>query len=203
MTPQKRAFDLLVAISLAIVLAPVLAVLLVILLITEGRPLFYISERMHSPSRAFGLIKLRTMHIAASNGGVTGGDKAARMSRLHRILRRSRLDEIPQLWNVIAGHMSLVGPRPPLRVYVADYPEIYGPVLRNRPGITGLASLRFHAREEQLLTRCTTPDQTDTTYRRRCIPRKARLDLIYSARSSLCFDIVLLAQTATKPFRRY
>lgn len=203
MTPAKRALDLLLAGMLALFLLPLLVGLLIVLALTEGRPLFYISERMHSPTRAFGLIKLRTMPTGTDRvGGVTGGDKQRRLSRMHRLLRRSRADEIPQLWNVIRGDMSLVGPRPPLRVYVRDYPHIYGPVLQSRPGITGLASLRFHAREERLLAACTTPQETDAVYRRRCIPAKARLDLIYAARRNLCWDLVLIAQTAAKPFRR-
>ncbi len=203
MTTGKRAFDLVVAVLLGALLLPVLAVLVVILLAVEGRPVFYIAERMKTPTKGFGLIKLRTMRPAppGANAGVTGGDKSNRMSRLHRLLRRTRADEIPQLWNVIRGDMSLVGPRPPLRLYVEAYPEIYGPVLRNRPGITGLASLRYHAVEERLLAACATPEETDAVYRRRCVPRKAALDMIYQRRRTLCWDLLLLAETAARPFR--
>ena len=203
MTPAKRALDLALALLLGIVLAPVLAGLLVLLALTEGRPFFYVSERMRAPDRAFGLIKLRTMPAGADRvGGVTGGDKQSRMSRVHRLLRRTRADEIPQLWNVIRGDMSLVGPRPPLRRYVADYPDLYAAVLQSRPGITGLASLKFHAHEERLLAACTTPEETDAVYRRRCIPAKARLDLIYARHRTLCWDLALIGRTAAKPFRR-
>jgi lipopolysaccharide/colanic/teichoic acid biosynthesis glycosyltransferase len=203
MTPSKRVLDLVLAVTLVLVLAPLLIVLLIVLALTEGRPLFYISERMQSPTRAFGLIKLRTMPTGTDKtGGVTGGDKQRQIGRMHCLLRRSRADEIPQLWNVICGDMSLVGPRPPLRRYVEDYPEIYGAVLRSRPGITGLASLVFHAHEEQLLATCSTAQETEAVYRRRCIPAKARLDLIYAARQSLCWDLVMIGQTAAKPFRR-
>ncbi|MCX7300441.1 MAG: sugar transferase [Rhodobacterales bacterium] len=203
MTPAKRALDLAVALLLAPLVVVLLLILIPVLLIREGRPVFYIAERMKTPTQAFGLIKLRTMRPATGQGagGVTGGDKSARMSKLHRFLRRTRADELPQLWNVIRGDMSLVGPRPPLRVYVEDYPEIYGPVLQSRPGVTGLASLAFHAQEERMLAACATPAETDRVYRTRCIPRKARLDLIYQARRSLCFDLVLIGQTAARPFR--
>ncbi len=203
MTPGKRAFDLTVSLLLGALLLPVLAVLILILLAAEGRPVFYIAERMKTPTQGFGLIKLRTMRPAppGANAGVTGGDKSNRMSRLHRILRRTRADEIPQLWNVIRGDMSLVGPRPPLRLYVEAYPDIYGPVLQSRPGITGLASLRYHAVEERLLAACATPEETDSVYRRRCVPRKAALDMIYQRRRSLCWDILLVAETAARPFR--
>ncbi|MBU2360175.1 MAG: sugar transferase [Alphaproteobacteria bacterium] len=203
MTLSKRLLDLSLAILLGLVLAPLLAVLLVVLALTEGWPLFYVSERMRSPTRGFGLIKLRTMPTGADRvGGVTGGDKQRQLSRMHRLLRRSRADEIPQLWNVIRGDMSLVGPRPPLRRYVEDYPELYAAVLQSRPGITGLASLVYHGHEERLLAACTTPAQTDAVYRRRCVPAKARLDLIYARHRNLCWDLTLIGRTAGKPFRR-
>jgi lipopolysaccharide/colanic/teichoic acid biosynthesis glycosyltransferase len=203
MTLGKRLLDLILAVLLGLVLSPVLIMLLAVLLVTEGRPLFYISERMRSPTRAFGLIKLRTMPVGADRvGGVTGGDKQARMSGMHRLLRRTRADEIPQLWNVLRGDMSLIGPRPPLRRYVVDYPALYGAVLQSRPGITGLASLVYHGHEERLLAACTTPQETDALYRRRCVPAKARLDLIYARHRSLCWDLALIARTAAKPFRR-
>ena len=203
MTLPKRLLDLTLTLLLAVLLAPVLVVLLAALAVTEGRPFFYVSERMRAPGRPFGLIKLRTMPVGADRvGGVTGGDKQRSLSRMHRLLRRTRADEIPQLWNVLRGDMSLVGPRPPLRRYVEDYPEIYAAVLQSRPGITGLASLVYHGHEERLLAACTTPQETDAVYRRRCIPAKARLDLIYAQHRSLCWDLALIGQTAAKPFRR-
>lgn len=203
MTPGKRLFDLAVALLLGALLILPLILVMLVLLLAEGRPVFYIAERMKTPTQGFGLIKLRTMRPAppGANAGVTGGDKSARMSRLHRILRRTRADEIPQLWNVIRGDMSLVGPRPPLRLYVEGFPELYGQVLQSRPGITGLASLRFHAAEERLLAACATPEETDAVYRRRCVPRKAALDLIYQKRRNLCWDLLLVLETAARPFR--
>ncbi len=202
MTVSKRIFDIVVSLFVGLIALPVLLVLAVVLVISEGRPLFYISERMRSPTEPFALIKLRTMRVGAGDGGVTGGNKQARMSSMHRLLRRSRLDELPQLWNVLRGDISLVGPRPPLRIYVEAYPDIYTEVLQSRPGITGLASLRFHGHEEMLLAQCGDAEQTDEVYRRRCIPRKAQLDLIYQKHRSVCFDLALLLETATRPFRR-
>ena len=202
MTPAKRIFDLLIVSILGIFLLPLILLIIVVLVSVEGRPVFYVAERMRTPDRAFGLIKFRTMRPDPASTGVTGGDKSARMSRLHRLLRRTRADELPQIWNVLRGDMTLVGPRPPLRVYVQAFPALYAQVLRCRPGVTGLASLTFHAHEERLLATCDTPEQTDAVYRRRCVPRKARLDLIYQRRRSLCFDLKLVLQTAAKPFRR-
>jgi len=201
MSPSKRLFDIVFALFLILFLLPVIAVVAALCLILEGRPVLYLSERMHSPSRGFTLIKFRTMRVSSENTGVTGGDKSDRVSRFQNILRKTRLDELPQLFNIIFGHMSFVGPRPPLRVYVEDYPELYGKVLQSRPGITGLATLRFHEHEESLLAQTDTSKQTDAVYRNRCIPRKATLDLIYQRNASLCFDMALMFETAKKPFR--
>jgi len=202
MTPQKRALDIVLALLLIVPAIPILVILMVLLLITEGRPLFYVSERMKTPTQGFALIKLRTMRVGASDGGVTGGNKSNAIPPVYRALRKSRLDELPQLWNVLRGDMSFVGPRPPLRTYVDDFPALYTAVLRNRPGITGLASLRFHQHEEQILAACSTPEQTDHAYRTRCVPRKATLDLIYQRQQSLCFDLALIWETARRPFHR-
>lgn len=195
MTPTKRIFDIFLALLFMVLLAVPFALLLCVLLGTEGRPLFHVAPRMKAPGQPFALWKLRTMTVDSGDSGVSGGDKRARITRIGARLRRSRMDEVPQLWNILKGDMSFVGPRPPLPVYVQRFPELYGRVLRNRPGVTGLATLCFHRREEMLLSRCTTPEETDAVYMRRCIPAKARLDLIYQRRRSLCLDIFLLWKT--------
>ena len=118
-----------------------------------------------------------------------------RITPIGRKLRKYRLDELPQLYNIVKGDMSVVGPRPPLRQYTDAFPELYGKVLRSRPGITGLATLHFHKREEQLISAATTPEETEEIYTKRCIPRKATLDLIYNKHESVCFDVVILWQT--------
>ncbi len=202
MTPQKRLFDLTLALLLTAILALPFAMLLLLLLVRDGRPLFYVSERMRAPDRPFQLWKLRTMRSDPNDSGVSGGDKASRVTPTGRFLRRSRLDEIPQLWNVLRGDMSFVGPRPPLRSYVKRFPEVYREVLKSRPGITGLATLRFHAHEERLIAECRTAAETDAVYSRRCVPRKAALDLIYQQHQSLCFDARLIIETATRTFLR-
>ena len=204
MTPAKRAFDILAALALAALLALPFALLLLVLLATQGRPLFHVAERMKTPTQPFALWKLRTMRPAAGDSGVSGGDKSDRITPLRRFLRRTRLDEVPQLWNVLKGDMSFVGPRPPLRQYTERFPDLYARVLRSRPGITGLASLHFHRHEERLLRRCASPEETDATYARRCVPRKARLDLIYQRNPNLCLDAALMLKTAARvlPGRR-
>ncbi|SDX45797.1 sugar transferase [Celeribacter indicus] len=201
MTPQKRLFDLALALVAGLLLLPLIVLVTCVILLRDGRPVFYLSERMRAPDTAFRLVKFRTMTTDRADSGVSGGDKSARITRTGRILRRSRLDEVPQLWNILAGDMSFVGPRPPLRRYVDRFPALYSGVLRNRPGITGLATLHFHAHEERLLSACTTPKETDAVYARRCVPRKARLDLLYAREANLCLDVKILVQTGRRLLR--
>lgn len=199
MTLAKRVFDLLAAMFLTAVLLPVGLLVATLILLRDGGPVFYTSERMKTPTLAFTLIKFRTMRVVQEDSGVSGGDKADRITPIGRMLRRTRLDELPQLWNVLRGDISFVGPRPPLRRYVEKFPDIYGPVLQSRPGITGLATLCFHQTEERLLAPCTTSAETEAVYTRRCIPRKAQLDLIYARNRTLCFDLRLMLATVIRP----
>ena len=198
MTPAKRLLDICAALFLAVVLAPVWIAVSVLILVRDGRPVLYRAERMKTPTEAFLLWKFRSMSVVATDAGVSGGDKASRITRTGRWMRRHRVDEIPQLWNVLRGDISFVGPRPPLRRYVEMFPDLYDRVLRARPGITGLATLAFHKREEALLKRCRTASETEQVYARRCIPTKARLDLIYARRRSLCYDLKLMFATVIR-----
>ena len=202
MTATKRAFDLLLALALLPVLLPLMLVVGAAILIADGRPVLYRSERMRSPDRAFTLLKFRTMRGADDGRGVTGGDKAARITPLGAFLRKKRLDELPQLFNIFAGDMSFVGPRPPLRRYVEARPDLYAVVLLSRPGVTGLATVVYSRHEEWLLARCETAEATDRTYRCRCIPAKARLDLIYQRHRSVCMDAKIIAMTLGAVFWR-
>lgn len=202
MTVSKRLFDIIAALGLGLLLLPLVGLLALLVRLIDGAPVFFISERMKTPTTSFGLVKFRSMRPDRADAGVTGADKAGRITRMGGFLRRSRLDEVPQLWNILKGDMSFVGPRPPLRVYVQDYPALYGAVLRSRPGLTGLATLTYHAHEQRLLAQCQTAAETDAVYRRASIPRKARLDLIYQARRNLCFDIWLMIRTVFRKKRR-
>ena len=202
MTWDKRLFDLFFASLLILLLGPLILGLALWLLCTEGRPVFYVAERMKTPTQAFRLWKFRTMTTADRDSGVSGGDKTARVTRAGAWLRRRRLDELPQLWNILKGDLSFVGPRPPLREYVDRFPVLYAQVLANRPGVTGLASIVYHGHEERLLARCDTAAQTDAVYARACIPRKARLDLIYRRNRSVCLDFALVFETIGNLFAR-
>lgn len=201
MTTSKRLLDTLGALTLLVIIGPFILVTALAVLILDGRPVFYISERMKAPNKAFQLVKFRTMKSVKGDSGVSGGDKSDRITRTGPFLRRSRLDELPQLWNIIRGDMSFIGPRPPLRQYVERFPEIYIKVLQSRPGVSGLASIYFHEHEEHLLARSRSRVETDQIYCRTCVPRKARLDLIYQANRNLCLDISLMFKTVFKRLR--
>ena len=203
MTLSKRLFDIALVLILGSILVVPTLLIILWLLLSAGQPVFYLSERMRTPDRAFRLWKFRTMTVAKDDSGVSGGDKAQRITPAGRFLRRTRLDEIPQLWNVLKGDMSFVGPRPPLRTYVERFPSVYAKVLQSRPGLTGLATLHFRRHEERLLARCKSTEETDAVYARACVPRKARLDLIYQQRRTLCLDAVIIWKTLAQVlFRR-
>ncbi|MAU47030.1 MAG: sugar transferase [Yangia sp.] len=199
MTPGKRVFDVVAALVLLTGLLPFIVLIALAILVLDGRPVLYLSERMKTQNEGFRLWKFRTMKPDASDRGVSGGDKSSRITRTGRALRRYRLDEIPQLWNILRGDISFVGPRPPLRRYTEMFPELYAEVLESRPGVTGLATLAFHRTEERLLAPCSSKDETEAVYCRRCVPRKARLDRIYTKKRSLCYDLKLMLATV---FRR-
>ena len=201
MSAGKRLFDLVMIALLLPILLPVGLVIAVLILLTDGRPVLYLSERMTTPTRSFRLWKFRTMTVDRADSGVSGGHKANRITRIGRILRRTHADEIPQAWNVICGHLSFVGPRPPLRSVVEAFPEIYGQVLQSRPGLTGMASFFFNKHEEWVLKDCVDAEEADAVYARRCVPQKARLDLIYQRNQSLRLDLWLLWLTAARILR--
>ncbi|ADE86948.1 sugar transferase [Rhodobacter capsulatus] len=198
MTLTKRLFDIGFALLILPVIALIAAVVLAALALTQGRPYFYAAERMKTPDTAFRLWKFRTMTVVATDAGVSGGDKAGRITPVGRVLRRFRLDELPQLWNILRGDISFVGPRPPLRSYVERFPEIYAEVLKSRPGVTGLASIHYHRHEEWLLARSRSAAETDRLYCRICIPAKAKLDLIYARHASVCLDLRLIGRTIAR-----
>jgi len=192
--------DLVLALFLGVVLIVPIAVIALIILLTEGRPVFYASKRMKAPRCSFTLWKFRTMTMDAHDASVSAAYKDVRITPIGRILRKKRLDELPQLWNILRGDMSFVGPRPPLPRFVRLCPETYAEVLKNRPGVTGLATLMFHDREERLLSCCYSQSETDDVYLRRCVPAKAKIDLIWARNRSICYDTVLIWKTIYRVF---
>ncbi|MFN4058643.1 MAG: sugar transferase [Roseinatronobacter sp.] len=198
MTFSKRLMDLAMLAFLAPAFVPMLTVTALLVWIFQGRPLLYGSERMRGAREAFWLWKFRSMTLAKADQGVSGGDKSARITPVGRVLRRSRMDELPQLLNILRGDITIVGPRPPLRLYVERFPDLYAEVLKSRPGVTGLASLVYAKHENKLLARCKTPEETDAVYSRNCVPRKARIDLIYQRHQSAAFDFWIITVTGLR-----
>lgn len=199
----KPLIDFIVAVILFVFFSPLMIIVIIRAYVKNDCPVLYISERMKTLNKSFMLIKFRTMNQpekGESNTGVSGGHKSHRVTDFGRFLRRYRLDEGPQLLNIIACSISFVGPRPPLRSYTEKFPDLYGQILHNRPGLTGLATVIFHQHETRLLAKATTAAQTEDIYVRRCIPRKAALDMIYQRNISLGLDLYIVYLTAAKIF---
>ncbi|MFW2588326.1 sugar transferase [Sagittula sp. SSi028] len=190
-----RMLDVVYGVGLLVLMSPFMALIALLILVCEGRPVFYVSERMKTPETGFRLYKFRTMRVDNTPLRATGGDQNGRITPTGRWLRRHRLDELPQLFNVLRGDMSFVGPRPPLRRYTEMFPDLYAAVLKDRPGITGLASLVYHAHEARILADCETGQETELTYCRRCIPVKAKLDLLYARHRTPLSDLRLMLAT--------
>lgn len=195
MSFSKRCFDILFSLVLIVLLSPLLLWVMMRVLLHDGRPIFYGSERMRSVDRTFTLWKLRTMVPDEDDHGVTGGAKAARISQNGAWLRARRLDELPQLWNILRGDMSFVGPRPELKSYVTQESALFREVLKCRPGITGMATAIYHEHESWLLNKALTQRETEEIYKRYCLPRKARLDMIYRDHRTMCLDLAIIAHT--------
>ena len=194
---MNRGCEIGMACFLAVALAPLMLIVGALILAIDGRPIIYRSGRAGKNGRQFQLFKFRTMPTD-TGGGVTGGPKLIRIGRLGRVLRRTRLDELPQLANILRGDIGFVGPRPPLPEIVAAHPDIYNDVLRTKPGVTGLATLTFHRHEERLLAACMTGTEVARVYAARCIPRKARIDLLIADRRSLYGDFWLIGLTVAR-----
>ena len=198
---QNAILDRAFALLLLPLVLPVLGVLYVLVILSQGRPFIFASERMHTADEAFLLFKIRTMRPPCSDEveGALGGHMKHRVTPMGAWLRRLRLDELPQIFNVIRGDIRFIGPRPPLRRHVEACPHRYRRLLRTtRPGITGLATITVHAREERLLSACRTAEETEAVYLRRCLPVKLRLDMIYQKKRGLKLDLLVLWRTFSR-----
>lgn len=192
------AFDRAFATLLLPLILPVLGLLYVLVVLAQGRPFIYASERMRDADTSFRLYKICTLRPPGfgDQEGALGGHLKHRITPLGACLRRLRLDELPQIFNVISGDIRFIGPRPPLRKHVEACPRRYRRLLAStRPGITGLATVMVHAREERLLSACRTAEETELVYQRRCLPIKLRLDLIYQRKRCLVLDFLVLWRT--------
>jgi lipopolysaccharide/colanic/teichoic acid biosynthesis glycosyltransferase len=188
----KRGMDLAISSLLLVVLAPVFALLYLILLVSSGPPVLFVQERVGLSGRPFKLVKFRTMRVTSEGLPLTGtGDP--RVTRIGRFLRASKLDELPQLVNVLRGEMSLVGPRPEIPRYVAQYTEVERRVLETRPGLTDPATVLF--RDEEALLGAVPEEKREAFYLETVLPRKLRMNLEYVDNAAMGRDMILIVRT--------
>lgn len=194
---MKRLFDVMVSGIGLLVLSPLLLAIGLAVRLTSPGPALYKAKRVGRDGELFTLYKFRSMVADADKQGpgvTTAGD--SRVTPVGRILRRTKLDELPQLFNVLRGDMSLVGPRPEDPRYVALYTPEQRAVLRVRPGITSPASV--HYRDEERILQ---GENWETQYMTQVLPAKLALDLEYAQQANLLTDLKIILQTAKALFR--
>lgn len=187
----KRLFDLFISIIGLIVLMPLFIIISLFILSDFSGGIFYIQSRVGKNNCDFGLIKFRTMKKGSDKKGLLTIGNDSRITPSGRFLRKYKLDELPQLFNVFAGNMSLVGPRPEVRKYVEMYSDDQKKVLRVKPGLTDYASIEYFD-ENALLGESDDPERT---YIEEVMPAKLKLNEKYLANVSLQHDLKILWQT--------
>jgi lipopolysaccharide/colanic/teichoic acid biosynthesis glycosyltransferase len=193
----KRLIDVVVSSVGLVLLSPLLAIVGILVKGTSRGPVMFWQDRVGRGGRLFRIAKFRSMVAGAHKIGpsiTSSGD--ARVTRFGAVLRKFKIDEFPQLWNVLKGEMSFVGPRPELPQYVANYTPEQRCVLCVRPGITDIASIRYR-HEEEVLGQSENPEDF---YRNVVLPHKVDLNLEYISNISLFFDMKLTFQTLQSLF---
>ena len=192
-----RLLDVSLSLIVLLLLAPLMVLLALVIKCNSRGPVFHRAQRVGKDGRLFALYKFRTMFVDGGTGPRITRSGDPRVTRAGRFLRRTKLDELPQLFNTLRGEMSLVGPRPEDPDYVRSYSAHQRGVLRVKPGITSPATV-LHRNEEQMLT----GPNWEETYRKEILPAKLQIELDYLARRTLAQDLLILAQTACALFRK-
>jgi lipopolysaccharide/colanic/teichoic acid biosynthesis glycosyltransferase len=188
----KRIFDIFVSLLGLIILSPLFLIIAILIVIDSKGGVFYRQLRAGLNNKGFYVMKFRTMKTGSdSKLNITIGNNDARITRIGKFIRRLKIDELPQLLNVLKGEMSLVGPRPEVPKYVAMYNEKQMKVLTVKPGITDYASIKFR-NENELLARAENPEQY---YIDEVMPHKLGLNLFYVKNQSLILDLKLIFKT--------
>ncbi|MBA4367322.1 MAG: hypothetical protein C0403_06745 [Desulfobacterium sp.] len=197
----KRAMDVIGAMAGIFIMAPLLIIIAVVIKFTSPGPVFYRGVRAGLHGKPFRILKFRTMvENAESLGGPTTGTNDKRVTSTGALLRRTKLDELPQFLNVLTGKMSLVGPRPEVLEVTNDYFGDEKMILQMRPGITDLASIEFISLNEIVGN-----DDPYAFFRKHILPKKNALRIEYVKNWSLRLDVRILLQTMiaiTKKVRR-
>lgn len=192
---MKRAFDIAFAAVLLVFLSPLLLAFALAVALTSSGGAFFRQVRVGRGGSEFRLLKFRTMRPGSeAKGQLTIGGRDPRVTAVGYWLRKTKLDELPQLWNVLVGDMSVVGPRPEVPRYVALYTPEQRKVLDVRPGITGMASIDY-IDENEILARSSDPERT---YIEEILPAKLALDLRYVQERSLALDLRILLITVRR-----
>jgi lipopolysaccharide/colanic/teichoic acid biosynthesis glycosyltransferase len=184
----KRLFDLLVSLVSLIILAPLFLVAAIFIKLDSPGPVFYRGDRIGKDEVPFKICKFRTMVTGADRmGSALTHSEDPRITRVGRILRKWKIDELPQILNILRGEMSVVGPRPESPRYVEHYTPAQRQVLRVKPGMAGLTQVRFR-HEETLLSHS---PNLEEDYIEKIMPQKLALDLEYIESQSLLLDVKL------------
>lgn len=196
---MKRLFDILVALVAVLLFLPIGLIVSLMIVIDSGLPVFFRQKRVGLFGQEFLLYKFRTMALlpGSENGSFDAGN-SRRVTRVGRWLRRTKLDEWPQFFNVLKGDMSIVGPRPEVKKWTMVYPERWEIVHRVKPGITDNASVLFR-HEEEMLSASASPE---ITYRDEILPQKLDLYIRYVNANSLSTDILIILKTALAVVRQ-
>ena len=188
----KRLFDIICSSIIILISLPFAIVIAVAVWILDGWPIFFVQKRVGRNRKLFNMYKFRTMRVLrGSEMGAFDAGNGNRVTPLGQFLRKSKMDELPQLFNVIIGDMSLVGPRPEVEKWVNAYPYLWEKALSVKPGITDYASIKFR-NEEQILG--SSPDP-ETAYRDVILPQKLSLYNQYVDGISLSLDIGIIIKT--------
>ena len=197
----KRVLDIIFSVLLLLATFPLWLLAAAAIKLTSAGPVFFRQVRSGQNGKEFRLLKFRSMvwNGAASGPGLTqAGDR--RVTWVGRRLRQWKMDELPQLVNVLRGEMSLVGPRPDLVEYMRELSQEQQAILQLRPGITGVSSLKF-VNEEKIFS-TVPPEELISLYIRELLPRKIQLDLAYAQRASFRSDLKVLMRTLMTIFYR-
>ncbi len=196
---MKRLFDIASSLLALGLLSPLLLVMAATVAITSPGGAFFRQVRVGRNGRPFELLKFRSMRPGSeARGQITVGERDPRITGIGHFLRRTKMDELPQLINILKGDMSVVGPRPEVPKYVALYTPEQRTVLSVRPGLSSLASIAY-INENEVLGRSADPERT---YVEEVMPAKLALDLKYVREQSLWLDLSIIARTALRLFGR-
>lgn len=199
MSVAQNAFERLVALLLILIASPVLLFLALAIVIDDPGPVFFRQVRVGRFGKDFRILKFRTMSdsgTAEAGAFEPGNDR--RVTRVGKFARATKLDELPQLVNVLLGDMSLVGPRPEVRIWVEEYPDEWAEILQRRPGITDPAAVVYKD-EEQLLQAADDPEHA---YAAEILPRKLAIYRDYAARRTPWTDLKVILDTVNAVFLR-